>query len=46
MKLAGAAAAAGLVGFGISEVINHEEQQSERIERLEQEEREDHYSKF
>lgn len=45
MKIAGAAAAAGLVGFGISEVINHEEQQSDRIERLEEEEREDRYRK-
>ncbi|KAG1052535.1 hypothetical protein G6F46_000234 [Rhizopus delemar] len=43
MKLAGAAAAAGLVGFGISEIIDHEEEQNDRIERLEDEEREDRY---
>ncbi|KAG0796236.1 hypothetical protein G6F21_001471 [Rhizopus arrhizus] len=43
MKVAGAVAAAGLVGFGISEIVNHEEEQNDRIERLEDEEREDRY---
>ncbi|KAI7857924.1 hypothetical protein BDC45DRAFT_602993 [Circinella umbellata] len=37
MKLAGAAAVAGLAGFGISEFINHEENQNEEIEELQRE---------
>ena len=37
MKLAGAAAVAGLAGFGIAEFVNHEENQNEEIEELQRE---------
>ena len=34
MKIAGAAAVAGLAGYGISEFVNHEQDQNEEIDEL------------
>lgn len=44
MKIAGGLAAVGLVGFGIKEIVDHEENENDRISRLEREEREDRYN--
>lgn len=44
MKIAGGLAAAGLVGFGINKIVDHEEEENDRISRLEREEREDRYN--
>jgi hypothetical protein len=44
VKIAGGLAAVGLVGFGIKEIVDHEENENDRISRLEREEREDRYN--